>query len=150
MSPENDSSLYRLWALERQGHHVVPLNEFEYRPANAIVQKVVYRLAAGPSVNRLNRDLLRMAEQEKPDLVWTDKLLSMEPKTLVKLRAMGIATVSYMIDNPFGVREDPGWRLYMKDIPYYDLHVVQRDANVIDYMSRGARDADQQDPDGAL
>ena len=45
-----------------------------------------------------------------------------------------------MIDNPFGTRQDPGWRLYMKDIPHYDLHVVQRDANIADYKSRGARD----------
>jgi spore maturation protein CgeB len=28
----------------------------------------------------------------------------------------------------------------MKDIPYYDLHVVQRDANITDYKARGARD----------
>ena len=28
----------------------------------------------------------------------------------------------------------------MKDIPYYDLHVVQRDANIADYKSRGALD----------
>ncbi len=139
LSP-NDSSLYRLWALERLGHTVVPLNAYEYQSANPFVAKVAFRLAAGPSVNRLNRDLLSMAEQEKPDLVWTDKLLGMQPKTLEKLRAMGIATVSYMIDNPFGTRQDPGWRLYMKDIPYYDLHVVQRDANVADYKSRGARD----------
>jgi hypothetical protein len=91
-------------------------------------------------VNRLNHDLLKTAERERPDLVWTDKLLGMQPKTLDKLRAMGIATVSYMIDNPFGTRQDPGWRLYMKDIPHYDLHVVQRDANIADYKSRGARD----------
>jgi spore maturation protein CgeB len=64
----------------------------------------------------------------------------MQPKTLQRLRAMGIATVSYMIDNPFGTRQDPGWRLYMKAIPGYDLHVVQRDANIADYKSRGARD----------
>ena len=32
LSP-NDSSLYRLWALERLGHRVVPLNAFEYAPA---------------------------------------------------------------------------------------------------------------------
>ena len=139
LSP-NDSSLYRLWALERLGHRVVQLNAFEYEPANAFVQKVVFRLAAGPSVNRLNRDLLHMAEREQPDLVWTDKLLGMQPKTLMKLREMGIATVSYMIDNPFGRRGDPGWRLYMKDIPFYDLHVVQRDANIADYKARGARD----------
>jgi spore maturation protein CgeB len=140
LSP-NDSSLYRLWALERLGHRVVPLNAFEYAPRNALLEKITFRLAAGPSVNRLNRDLLRMAEREKPDLVWTDKLLGMQPKTLDKLRAQGIATVSYMIDNPFGPRQDPGWRLYMQDIPHYDLHVVQRDANIADYKARGARDA---------
>jgi spore maturation protein CgeB len=139
LSP-NDSSLYRLWALERLGHRVVPLNAFEYRPDSALLEKITMRLAAGPSVNRLNRDLLRMAERERPDVVWTDKLLAMQPRTLDKLRAMGIATVSYMIDNPFGTRRDPGWRLYMEDIPHYDLHVVQRDANIADYKARGARD----------
>ena len=139
LSP-NDSSLYRLWALERLGHQVVPLNAFEYLPGNELLAKITFRLAAGPPINRLNRDLLHMAEREKPDLVWTDKLLGMQPKTLERLRAMGIATVSYMIDNPFGTRQDPGWRLYMKDIPHYDLHVVQRDANIADYKSRGARD----------
>ena len=53
---------------------------------------------------------------------------------------MGVKTVSYMIDNAFGPRRDPGWRLYMKDIPHFDLHVVQRDKNIADYMERGARD----------
>jgi len=103
------------------------------------VRKITMRLAAGPSVNRLNDDLLALAERERPDLVWTDKLLEMKPRTLDNLRAMGIATVSYMIDNPFGTRQDPGWRLYMKDIPHYDLHVVQRDSNIVDYKSRGGR-----------
>jgi len=136
----NDFSLYRIWALERLGHRVVPLNAYEYQSTDSLVGKIAFRLAAGPSVNRLNRDLLSMAERERPDLVWTDKLLGMQPKTLDKLRAMGIATVSYMIDNPFGTRQDPGWRLYMKDIPHYDLHVVQRDSNIADYKARGARD----------
>ena len=136
----NDSSLYRLWALERLGHTVAPLNAFEYQPGNALLQKIAMRLAAGPSVSRLNRDLLEMAERERPDVVWTDKLLAMQPQTLQRLRGMGIATVSYMIDNPFGRRGDPGWRLYMRDIPFYDLHVVQRTANIADYKERGARD----------
>ncbi|HTD95313.1 MAG TPA: hypothetical protein VK627_00220, partial [Edaphobacter sp.] len=139
LSP-NDSSLYRLWALERLGHQVIPFNSFDYKSRNPIIHKIVYRLAAGPAVDRLNRDLLHIAEREKPDLLWTDKLLWMRPKTLDRLRSMGIATVSYMIDNPFGTRQDPGWRLYMKDIPHYDLHVVQRDKNIADYRDHGARD----------
>src|SRR6266704_804564 len=100
LSP-NDSSLYRLWALERLGHQVIPFNSYDYLPKSKLALKIVFRLSACPSVDRLNR-----------------------------LRAMGIATVSYMIDNPFGPRQDPGWRLYMKDIPHYDLHVVQRDKNI--------------------
>lgn len=139
LSP-NDTSLYRMWALERLGHQVVPLNSYDYQYSNPFLRKVFFRLAAGPMVTRLNRDLLRLAAAEKPDILWTDKLLSMQPGTLDRMRAMGIATVSYMIDNPFGPRQDPGWRLYMKDIPHYDLHVVQRDKNITDYRQRGARD----------
>jgi hypothetical protein len=139
LSP-NDSSLYRLWALERLGHKVIPLNSYEYLDRNPLLRKIVHHLTIGPNVDRLNRDLLRLAETEKPDLLWADKLLWMRPRTLKRLRALGIATVSYMIDNPFGPRQDPGWRLYMKDIPLYDLHVVQRDKNIDDYRHRGARD----------
>ncbi|HEV2645005.1 MAG TPA: glycosyltransferase [Acidobacteriaceae bacterium] len=136
----NDFAQYRVWALERLGHTVVTLNTYAYTRCETVMEKIAFRLAAGPAVNRLNRDLLRMVEREKPDVVWTDKMLGMQPATLKKLRAMGVTTVSYMIDNPFGTRRDPGWRLYMKDISYYDLHVVQRDANIVDYKARGARD----------
>ncbi|HEX7158746.1 MAG TPA: glycosyltransferase, partial [Edaphobacter sp.] len=88
----------------------------------------------------LNHDLLGIAEREKPDLLWADKLLWMRLGTLDALRALNVVTVSYMIDNAFGPRRDPGWRLYMKGIPHYDLHVVQRDTNIADYRSRSARD----------
>jgi spore maturation protein CgeB len=139
LSP-NDSSLYRLWALERLGHEVIPFNVRDYVPRSSLMRKIFYRMVIGPTVDRLNRDLLHVAAAEKPDLLWTDKLLWIRPKTLDRMRTMGIASVSYMIDNPFGTRQDPGWRLYMKDIPHYDLHVVQRDKNILDYRQHGARD----------
>jgi spore maturation protein CgeB len=139
LSP-NDTSLYRLWALERLGHQVIPFNAFDYDSRNPLLRKVNQRLVVGPSVVRLNRDLIKIAEAERPDLLWTDKLLNIRPGTIDRIRAMGVVTVSYMIDNPFGTRQDPGWRVYMKDIPHYDLHVVQRDKNILDYKSRGARD----------
>jgi hypothetical protein len=139
LSP-NDSSQYRLWALERLGHQVIPFNFFNYESSNVLIRKVVFRLVAGPHVDRFNRELLAVAERERPDILWADKLLWMRPSTLDRLRELGIVTISYMIDNPFGTRQDPGWRLYMKDIPHYDLHVVQRDKNIADYRARGARD----------
>ena len=136
----NDSALYRLWALERLGHTVVGMDSLEYVPQGELLRKVVHRAQMGPWVVRLNREILAAAERERPQVFWADKLLGLWPKTLDKLRAMGVATVSYMIDNAFGPRKDPGWRLYMKCIPHFDLHVVQRDKNITDYMQRGARD----------
>lgn len=137
---DNDTAQYRSWALERLGHQVIPFNFLDYLPQNPLARGIAWRLVAGPSVNRLNRDLLRIAEAEKPDILWTDKLLWVWPQTIDRIRDLGIGTVSYMIDNPFGTRQDPGWRVYMKTIPHYDLHVVQRDKNILDYTSRGARD----------
>jgi spore maturation protein CgeB len=89
LSP-NDTSLYRLWALERLGHRVFPLNAYEYRSKNALVRKIEMRLSAGPSVDKINRDLLRLAETERPDVLWADKLLFMRPETLDRVRAMGL------------------------------------------------------------
>jgi spore maturation protein CgeB len=136
----NDSAQYRAWALERLGHTVVTLNTLEYQPGSELMRKVVHRAQVGPCVGRLNRDILEAAERERPEVFWADKLLGLWPETLDTLRAMGIRTVSYMIDNAFGPRRDPGWRLYMKDIPHFDLHVVQRDKNIADYMESGAKD----------
>jgi spore maturation protein CgeB len=138
LSP-NDSAQYRAWALERLGHTVITLNTLDYQPASSLLRKVLHRAQVGPWVERLNRDILAAAEREKPEIFWADKLLGLQPRTLDRLREMGIATVSYMIDNAFGPRRDPGWRMYMKDIPHFDLHVVQRDKNIADYMGRGAR-----------
>ena len=139
LSP-NDSSQYRLWALQRLGHTVIPLNAYAFEPSRALVRKVVHRLQVGPWIGQLNRAVLAEAEREKPDVFWADKLLQLQPRTLLRLRAMGIATVSYMIDNAFGPRHDPGWRLYLQCIPNFDLHATQRDKNVLEYRARGARD----------
>lgn len=135
-----DSAWYRILALRREGHEVFELNTLDYRQQNPLLQKIEFRLVWGPEVERLNRDILSMVETLKPDVVWADKVLFMKPSTLEHLRKKGIVTVSYMIDNFFGPRRDPGWRLYAKTIPYYDLHCTQRDVNVTDYKNAGARD----------
>ena len=61
---EHDSSLYRIWALERLGHTVIPFNTLGYESGNTLIRKIVYRTSAGPGVGRLNYDLLRIAEAE--------------------------------------------------------------------------------------
>ncbi|MBS1816061.1 MAG: glycosyltransferase [Acidobacteria bacterium] len=140
LSP-NNSSEYRLRALRRIGADVVTLDADNYITKHPFLRKIEFRASIGPNVSRYNRDVLRMAEECKPDVMWADKQLWMRPSTLDALRERGILTASYMIDNFFGPRRDPGWRLYAKDIPLYDLHITQRDANVRDYLDAGARHA---------
>ncbi len=136
---EGDTALHRVWALERLGHTVIRLNAAEYRLSRGLLHKVAFRLVMGPHIQRLNRDLLALTEREKVDVLLADKLLELQPGTLRELRKRGVVTASYMIDNAFGPRRDPGWRLYMNDVPEFDLHITQREVSVQDLLARGAR-----------
>jgi spore maturation protein CgeB len=132
--------LYRQRSLERLGHKVFPIDIMQYESqGNPILARVRYRLQIGPIVKRMNDDVLRLAQEHKVDAVWFDKPLFIRAATLRRLRALGIATIDYMIDNPFGPRRDPGFRLYVRMIPEYDLHVQQRDVSVEAYLAHGAR-----------
>ena len=138
LAPGNSAG-YRVQALERLGHEVIRFETEGYATANALLRKVEFRLVAGPQVQRLNADLLSVAREQKPDVFWADKVLKLHPATLRAMRALGIASVSYMIDNAFGPRRDPGWRLWHKAIPEFDLHVTQRDVSMRDLTAHGAR-----------
>jgi len=140
MMPAGSASGSRKLALERLGHRLVTVDTTRYVVKNSLLHKILFRVAAGPHATRLNRDLLRIAEAERPDVFWADKQLLVTPRTLKQLSAMGITTVSYMIDNPFGPRKDPGWRTYLKCLPHYDLHVQQRDVSLVAYRLHGAKD----------
>jgi spore maturation protein CgeB len=132
--------LYRQHSLERLGHTVFPLDIMQYEGrGNPILARVRYRLQIGRTVRQMNENVLRLAREHQVDAVWFDKPLFIRAATLRQLRAMGIATIDYMIDNPFGPRRDPGFRLYVRTIPEYDLHVQQRDVSVEAYLQRGAR-----------
>lgn len=133
------SCLFRKWALERLGHEVIGFEPSGYSLKNRLLNPIAFRLSLGPHATRLNRDILAAAERERPDLMWADKLLLLTPKTLQKVSAMGVTTISYMIDNAFGPRRDSGWRMYVRDIPYFDLHVTQRDVSLGHYLERGAK-----------
>ncbi len=135
-----NSAGFRLWALERLGHTVIPFEIGGYEARNRLQSKIEFRLAWGLTARRLNSDLLQIVRTERPEIFWSDKLLKLAPETLDAMREMGVTSVSYMIDNAFGPRRDPGWRLYVRDIPHFDLHVTQRNISMNDYLARGARD----------
>jgi len=132
---------HRYWAIGRLGYETIKFDTDPYQLAgNPILSKLRGRTLIGWKVYQLNRDLLAAAILHKPDLIWFDKASYVHPRTLRQIRARGIYTVHFNIDNPFGPRNDPGWRLILDAVPEYDLHLVQRDVNLTDYWQAGARD----------
>ncbi|HEX4581610.1 MAG TPA: glycosyltransferase [Acidobacteriaceae bacterium] len=132
---------YRLRALKRLTlEHVAAVDTGAFTGLSGIAGKLQIRLQAGPDVTHLNHAILRSAKRERANILLCDKVLSLQPATLRKLRQSGVVTVDYVIDNPFGPRRDPGWRLYRRTIPLFDLIGVQRDVSIADYRRKGARE----------
>jgi hypothetical protein len=132
---------YRLRALKRlRLGHVAAVDTGAFTGLSGIAGKLQFRLQAGPDVTHLNHAILESAKRERANVLLCDKVLSLQPATLRKLRQSGVVTVDYVIDNPFGPRRDPGWRLYRRTIPLFDLIGVQRDVSIADYRRKGARE----------
>jgi len=137
----NSTAAHRCRAIERLGHRVVAFDSDPYQSSGtALARSIRNRVLIGHLVRDYNRDLLAKAAAVKPDLIWFDKAAYLYPETLRALRARGIYTVHFNIDNPFGPRRDPGRRLLLATVPDFDLHLVQRDVNLEDYRRAGARD----------
>jgi spore maturation protein CgeB len=132
---------YRLRALRRLGlQHVSAVDTDAFASLSGVAGKLQFRLQVGPDVVHLNHAILHTGERERANVLLCDKVLGLWPATLCKLRQRGVVTVDHVIDNPFGPRRDPGWRLYRRTIPLFDLTGVQRDVSISDYRRRGARE----------
>jgi spore maturation protein CgeB len=135
---------YRLRALRRLPlGAVASLDTNVFAAASRLMNKLQFRLQVGPGVRRLNRAVLEMVAREGANVLFCDKVLSLQPSTLRDLRRSGVITVDYVNDNPFGPRHDPGWRLFRKAIPEYDLHAVPRTSSVADFRQRNAQEVMQ-------
>jgi spore maturation protein CgeB len=134
----NQFGVYRLGALRRIGlEHVAAFDRDNYS-APGILGKVQFRLQMGPQVSRFNRDLLAVAQRERVQIAIVDKALQLRPETLRRLRQSGVFCIDFVIDDPLGPRNDPGWRLYRRTVSGFDLTGVQRDVNLEEYRKAGA------------
>ena len=91
------------------------------------------------ALQRLNRNLVSLAEAVEPDLIWLDKPILVFPDTVRRLRRIAPEVVSYMPDDPFGPRRDPSWHLFVPALPEYSAHVVPRDVTKSEFQARGVK-----------
>lgn len=141
---EGGTCLQRLKVLQELGHQVVPF-DFDSHLAGAprVVDSIRFRLSWGPGVERLNREFTRLGLEVRPDLVWVDKGLFVRPGSLDAVKvSTGAFLVHYNPDDPFGAYRR-GWRVFLRAIPFYDLHFVPREVNKEEYLRTGARQVER-------
>jgi len=91
----------------------------------------------GWALFRLNADLIRQAEQEQPDWILFWRSTHVLPSTLRKLRRLGIQTVSYNNDDPFGPKTHGQvpwhhhwlWFWYLRCLPEFKCNFFYRRIN---------------------
>lgn len=132
---------FRADAMERLGHEVTRLDVDALMPsASRVGNWLRIRALLGPGVTAVNHAVLRAATGDVPfDLIWCDKPIFLRPATVRRMCETGALVVSYNPDNPFGPRNDPGWRLFRKSVPEYSAHVVANPASMSAYRALGTR-----------
>lgn len=104
--------------------------------------RVQYRLRFGPTVWRVNRRLLRVARQARPDIVWFYNVQLISASTVKKLRKLlpNAVFCQYANDNPFSKTAKLGiWRNFFASIRHFDLHFSYRQNNITEFHRYGAQ-----------
>lgn len=127
------TSSYRVRALTRLGHEIAVFDPWKYQPKNRYVSAAVTRYPIGPLVWRVNRDLLRVIRDFRPDVVWFDKPLHFTRSTIEAVKKTGAKTVCYIQDAPFGPRNDGCWYQFYKVFRLFDLHCLFRNGDIPRY-----------------
>ena len=134
---EGSTALYRLEAFRRLGQQMIPFDLDAFDPRSRYVNALRYRYPFGPLISRVNAALRKAADQHKPDVVWFDKPIYFDLKTVEAVKRGGAFTVCYNQDNPFGPRNDGCWKQFYKVFRSFDLHCLFRSVDVQRYADWG-------------
>lgn len=111
--------------------------------------QLTFPLIFGPALSHLNSELLRDAKKERPDWILFWRVTHVLPKTVERLRAMGIRTASYNNDDPFGpsVHGNTPWHhhllwfWYLRCLSKIDKNFFYRKINCHEAVELGASHA---------
>ncbi|MCS7207308.1 MAG: glycosyltransferase [Dehalococcoidia bacterium] len=125
-------------ALLDLGHQVVGLDQAIYfDKGHPLLRKAQNHALIGPGIWAYNRDLLRLARETKPELIYVDMGISLWPKTIRALRATGAKVVHYTSEF-FGYRRYL-YRHFFPAVPFYHAHVITNRLVIPELEKRGAQ-----------
>jgi hypothetical protein len=142
VSDPASTTRHRADAMHRLGAQVIHLDPLQAMGARLhgwsgrVHYRSGYLLLARAMQVWLRAELQRIHDV---DLIWVDSGELLSAGTLRMLRAAGVPIVLFNHDDPTGTRD---WLRFMgmrAAIPFYDLCIVVREANVAEYQRHGAR-----------
>lgn len=133
-------------ALTKLGVEVIPFRWGSYFQG-ALGRFEAHTLIGISKIPKLNQDLIRLCQIEKPDVLFVWSAMHLKNDTLEKIKAMGVLLVSYTNDDPFSKRNlglryvhlQRIWRNFLKNLPIYHLNLVYRNKNIEDYRRLGIK-----------
>jgi hypothetical protein len=139
LGEQGGMSGYRVAALRRRGAEVVTIDPKEFLPKSHLVYKFHWETGFRFLKNHIEAELLKVVGEQRFDVVWVNKGVSISRQLLLRLKESTRAvTVSYNNDDPYGGRDGRAWATFMEAIPAYDLMVIPRLANFWEAKAHGA------------
>ena len=95
----------------------------------SIWHRIQYGLLIGPLIKKVNRNLLSVAINEKPEIIWLHMATVVRRKTIleIKKRLPSCKVVIYTHDNPFAPNAKFRlWKNFYRSIPIADVCVSHR------------------------
>lgn len=98
------------------------------------IKRAQNKYHVGPTVNKMNRDLIAYAREVRPDLIFIQYGVFFTAKTLKALKATGAKVFGYNNDDPFSkIAPKYVFGRYLSSCPEYDYIFSFRQKNVDDY-----------------
>jgi len=133
-------------AFKQLGHSVESFYWQNYfsasNPLVRLWRRAQNKFLIGPTINRLNRDLVKKAIEFSPKLIFIYRGTHVTPRSLIELkRALPECELfGYNNDDPFATGHPPWlWRHFMKCVPNYDVVFAYRHRNLDDFLKIGAK-----------
>jgi len=138
------TSLQRLNIMRELGHTVQAI---DFEPGihtsrlRALLAKINAKTGYILDIPRVNSKILKAVKTFAPDLIWIDKGLCVDPKTLIRARELkkDIVIACYFPDDI--TKKENQSRYYLGAVPLYDIHFINRYENVNDLKLIGAKRA---------
>lgn len=103
------------------------------------IERIFNKLGYPLDVTRLNKALIRLAQQWQPDIIWDEKALMLRPKTLKRIRNQfpKMKIVFYSEDDMYAKHNQSVY--FVKSIRLFDIIFTTKSYNVEELSSLGGK-----------